>query len=309
MKSRLLSLNLWVRMWSRVPRHPLLVAPFMDAPRNRNSAFPAWIGVGGSLILLPLLWLLGVGFAAFALLSGGVMVGVCASALLAAALHRERDTGRMALWAVLPCGLLGIDWLIAIRVMRMDATLRRISDFTIGAQRIMYAVVAVIGIMLGIFATLLDPHQAWLRNSSQAEGIINAPLFQGLLLLVVAGLWLLSDSFQSTQLGVAAALLSSRSGRRAVDSAAIAAAVTLLSHMAVVILAVVCNLGLIELLGRAGFEFNTIGALSTLVLLVVLLREAALMLSWHMVRRVLNASPHDLDAIMTIPFYRREPDA
>jgi hypothetical protein len=296
-------------MWSRVPRHPLLVAPFMDVPRDRNSPFPTWMGMGGSLVLFPFLWIFGVGFAALALLSGGVVVGACASALLGIALHRERSNGRTALWAVLPCGSLGIDWLIAIRVMRMDKTLRRISDFTLGAQRIMYAVVAVIGIMLGIFATVLDPNQSLLRSNSQVSGLINAPLFQGLLLLTITGLWLLSDSFQSTQIGVAAALLTSRNGRRAVDSAAIAVAATLLIHMTVAVLAVICNLVLIAVLGRAGFEFNATGSISTLVVLVVLLREAALMLGWRMVRHVLNASPQDLDAIMTIPFYRREPDA
>ncbi len=286
-----LTFRLWRSLWGRIPGHPLLATLKPKRPKSGDTGCSPVL-IGALLLLaLPVMWVVGFSLALIAIVGGGTVRGMFASALTARALYQERGSGRLDLLGLTPSGVLGAGWVLALREFRLSALGQFANRYIHNAQRI----IGIGGIFIAAvitFGTLIFQFDG--VADLDGEGITPALVYVlgAVQLVVVVLIWLFTDNAQSPLLGALVGIWAGLRARRKAEAAG----------MGVALYAVVQVLlfmpALLILLLSTGIPDGMRLALSVGFMLVA--REIVLRAVWSALCRELNATGAELVNVLRL---------
>jgi hypothetical protein len=289
--SWLISFRLWRALWGRLPEHPLMSMikpPKPGSSSGGDGCSPLLISMI-LLMSLPALWIVGFSFALLAIGVGGTLRGFAAAALTARGVHQERDIGRLELLGLAPGGLLGAGWVLALREFRMSRLGKFVNRYVQNAQRII-GVGGLIMVALISFGTLIFQFDGIADIDGSGVTPALEYVFGAVQLVAVTALWLFSDNAQSPVIGVMIGIWAGVNARRKAEAAAAAAAVYAALQVTLIASAI--------FIWTLGLPLPHGVILASIVLGVIIAREAAIRLMWGGLRRHLNASGAELANVL-----------
>lgn len=220
--SRTLTMQLWRRLWGRIPNHPLITSDYIREHYRGGLGCSPMTVVALLILGIPALWIIGFVFAMFAILMGGTLRGLASAMLTARAVNHERMTGRMELLAVSPGGILGMGWLLGLREIRLSVRGQFILRYSQNAQRViaLFAFIILAGSAFGMALVRLDVYM------DTENGLIHllVYLIGQVLTFVLLLIWFITDNAQATLIGLLAGVWSGAHARNMFEARALAAA-------------------------------------------------------------------------------------
>lgn len=289
----LVSFRLWRALWGRLPQHPLMSAVKPPKPGSGGEGDGCSPMVIGMILLLslPALWIVGFSFALLAIGVGGTLRGFAAAALTARGVHQERDIGRLELLGLAPGGILGASWILALREFRVSRLGKFVNRYVHNAQRII-GVGGLIMVALITLGTLIFQFDGIADIDGSGVTPALEYVFGALQLVTVTALWLFSDNAQSPVIGTLIGIWAGVNARRKAEAAAAAAAVyTALQGTLIAAAVFIWTLGL---------HLSDGLVIASIVLGLMVAREAAIRLIWSALRRHLNASGAELANVLRL---------
>lgn len=285
----ILSFRLWRALWGRVPDHPLIRIIKPRPGSSDSGCSPILISV--LLIMsLPALWIVGFGFALLAVAVGGTLRGAAAAALTARGVRQEWLIGRLELLGIAPGGMLGAGWILAMREFRLSRTGEFANRYIQNAQRII-GIGGLVMVLLITFGTLIFQFEgvADFDGSGSVTPAVEYVL-GAIQIVMVTGLWLLTDNGQSPLIGVMIGIRTGLTSRRASEAAGIAAAQY--GALQVVLLAGAA------FLWSFGERMEDGPRLGIVLIAVIAAREIVLHSLWRALRHQLNATGAELPVVL-----------